>query len=126
MRFTDEEISLARQLRDRGLTWEPAVGHFVYDETDLIEVPSPFQERVYFILDMKHFLRRSGTVEQLKDRMLWLPQWHQARTIARDLGITDAALANQLADGQVLASGGELATLYRLILTALRARSTSH
>jgi hypothetical protein len=123
MHFTDEEIALARRMREQGLNWEPAVGHYVFDETGLIEVPSPFQEGVYFILDMKHFLRRSGSVDALKARMLWLPQWHQARKMARGLGVADATLAEQLADGRVLSSDGELSTLYRLIIEALQSNA---
>jgi hypothetical protein len=122
MHFTDDEISLSRRMREHGLSWEPAVGHYVYDETGLIEVPSPFQEQVYFILDMKHFLRRAGSMEALQTRMLWLPQWHQARGIARDLGIPDRKLSEQLASERALESGTELGTLYRLILAALRER----
>ena len=120
MRFAEEEIALARQLREHGLGWEPAVGHYVFDETGLIEVPSPFQERVYFILDLKHFLRRAGDIETLEARMLWLPQWHQARQIARALGIPDDEVARKLADGRVFASNAELSALYRLILGVLQ------
>jgi hypothetical protein len=122
MPFSDEEITLARQMRTRGLPWEPAVGHYVYDETGLIEVPSPFQPRVYFILDMKHFLRRAGDIESLKSRMFWLPQWHQARGLARDLGITDTKLAERLADEQAFESGAELRVFYQLIVETLEER----
>jgi hypothetical protein len=120
MLFSDEQIALARQMREHGLPWRPAVGHYVLDETELIEIPSPFQQRVYYILDMKHFLRRAGSVEALTDRMLWLPQWHQAREIAREMGISDAAVARQVADETVFAANAELSALYRLILSALR------
>jgi hypothetical protein len=123
MHFTDEEVDLACQMREQGLPWEPAVGHYVFDETGLIEVPSPFQKGVYFILDMKHFLRRAGSVEALKARMFWLPQWHQARRIARELGVLDTALVERLADGRAFASDAELSTLYRMILEALRNRA---
>jgi hypothetical protein len=125
MHFTAEQIALARQMRDHGLPWDPAVGHYVHDETGLIEIPSPFQQHVYFILDMKHFLRRAGTVDALKARMLWLPQWHQARKIARDLGIPDAVLTRQLANGQAFESDAELNTLYRLIIEALQSGRAS-
>jgi hypothetical protein len=120
MLFGDEEITLARQMRKYGLPWEPGVGHYVFDEAGLIEVPSPFQERVYFILDMKHFLRRAGSIEALKAGMFWLPQWHQARRIVRSLGIADAMLARKLAEGRAFESDAELRTLYRLIVQALR------
>jgi hypothetical protein len=120
MMFSEEQIEIARQMRDAGLVWEPAVGHYVYDETGLIDAPSPFQENVYFILDMKHFLRRSGTVEELKRRVFWLPQWHQVRQIARDCNISDAAQAERLRQNNALESGDELSLLYGMVLDALK------
>ncbi len=120
MLFGDEEISLARQMREAGLPWEPGVGHYVFDEAGLIEIASPFQDRVYFILDIKHFLRRAETVEALKAGMFWLPQWHQARKTARELGIADAMLLQHLADSGALETNAELSTLYRLIIQALQ------
>lgn len=119
MTFTDDEIGLARQMRDHGLPWEPAVGHFVFDETGLIDAPSPFQPRVYFILDIKHFLRRAGDIATLTSRVFWLPQWHQARALARGLGITDSTLVQRLVAERALESQSELRLLYGLISEAL-------
>lgn len=119
MTFTDDEISLARKMRDQGLPWEPTVGQYVFDETAMIDAPSPFQHRVYFILDMKHFLRRSGDVATLKARMFWLPQWHQARALGRGLGITDTRLAERLVAERALESQSELRFLYELLVEAL-------
>ncbi len=51
MRYTEAEIELARQLRRNGLAWEPQAGNYVYDETAFCKQPSPFQDRVYFILN---------------------------------------------------------------------------
>jgi hypothetical protein len=123
MVFSGEEIALARRMRDEGLCWKPAVGHYVFDETGLIEAPSPFQPRVYFILDMKHFLRRAGDVENLKSSVFWLPQWHQARALARELGISDEVLAERLIAERALESQSELLLLYRLIRGALFRRA---
>lgn len=113
--ITENEITLAGQMRDLGLAWEPSVGHYVYDEAGLIEVPSPFQPKVYFILDLKHFLRRADTIETLKSKMYWLPQWHHARQIARDLGISEGTLTEKLLQQEVFSQEKELETLYRLI-----------
>jgi hypothetical protein len=123
MRFTEEQITAARRLRDAGLPWDPSPGDFVYDEQGLIERPSPFQNRVYFILDLKHFLRRSGTIEQLKQAMFWLPQWQQARQLLRDLGVGDAEIAAMLEAQNAIASGRELLVLYDRIGQALESRS---
>lgn len=120
MPFSDAEISLARDLQTAGLPWHPAVGHYVYDHTQLIDAPSPFRPGVYFILDLKHFLRRAGTLTALQQRLCWLPQWHQARALARTLGVRDADLQALLLDTDALARGNELITLYRAILSRLR------
>jgi hypothetical protein len=117
--FTQEEIGLCRRLRDAGLPWEPGVGHFVYDEAELIEAPSPFQDRVYFILDMKHFMRRSKTVEELKRAMFWLPLWHQARAVARELDVSDGEVVERLRTERALESRTELNTLLQLVLGRL-------
>lgn len=55
MRFSQEEMTTAKRLRERGLAWNPHPGHYVWDENGLIEKSSPFQEGIYFILDLKHF-----------------------------------------------------------------------
>lgn len=122
MTFSGEEISTARMMRDSGLGWEPAVGHFVFDETALIELPSPFQPSVFFILDMKHFLRRSGDVETLKKRMFWLPAWSDAREIARRLEIADHVVRDRLISERAIERGKERLVLYKLILENLSGR----
>ena len=113
--FTDEELQLAQLFKAYGLDWTPQVGHYVLDQSNLIECPSPFQDRVYFILDLKHFLRRSGTLDSLKDRMCWLPNWEQARHLLREIGVTSNALAQRLYDTRAIALGTERLELYRMI-----------
>jgi hypothetical protein len=119
VRFSDPLIARARALRSLGLAWEPSPGHFVWDEQSLIEKPSPFQEGVYFILDLKHFLRRAGTLEALKEAFVWLPTWHDAREILGNLGVTHATVASRLASQQAVESRNELMVLYDLIAEQL-------
>ncbi len=117
--FTNEQIDLARRLKQAGLEWQPRPGHYVYDEAGMIEPPSPFQERVYFILDLKHFLRRSGTIDELKRGMTWLPLWHQAREIASRVEIDDATITSRLSAADAFVQRRELDLLYTLILERL-------
>lgn len=119
MHFSDECIELARKLRDAGLNWQPAVGHYVYDEAGLIEAPSPFRARIYFILDLKHFLRRSETIERLAEAMFWLPDWDQTRALLRERGVSDAEQGNALSCSDVWESGSELTILYQLLLNRI-------
>lgn len=122
MRYSQDEIQLARRLRDAGLSWEPGPGHYVYDEAGLIEQPSPFQPRVYFILDLQHFLRRSGDLHRLKQAMFWLPDYQQCREILRALGVPNGRVAAELGSGDALVLGEELQTLYTMIFDRLTER----
>jgi hypothetical protein len=120
MQFSAEEMQWAKHLRDLGLCWEPRPGHYVWDETGCIEQPSPFQEGVYFILDLKHFLRRTGTLDALKAAMIWLPTWHDARDILAAMGVKHAVVAEALQAQTALEHREELLALYRLIASHLR------
>lgn len=120
MRFSQQEIDAARRLKELGLNWFPAPGQFVFDEAGVIEQPSPLQKRVYFILDLKHFLRRAGTVDHLKLALFWLPTWHDARELLRLQGVADEEVADALRVARSIESGSELSTLYRLLETGLK------
>ena len=118
--FSETEIKLARQLRDNGLTWEPAVGHYVYDESGLCEKGSPFQERVYFILNHAYFMQLIGGVDRFKAEMLWLPTWEDLRAIIRGFGYSDADVAQYLVAKQSIVTGEERLDLYRFVDLHLR------
>lgn len=113
--FSDEELELAQLFKAFGLEWTPCPGMYVLDQSDLIECDSPFQGRVFFILDLKHFLRRAGTLEQLKDRVCWLPTWEQARRLLADMGVPPGPIAQRLIDSRALVDGTERLELYRMI-----------
>ena len=60
MRFTEQEIKAAQQLEELGLQWTPQAGHYVFDPTEFCKAPSPFQDRVYFILNYPYFMKAAG------------------------------------------------------------------
>ena len=115
MRFSDEEIVIARRLHQVGLPWEPQAGHYVYDETGFCKQTSPFQERVYFILNYDYFMKAVGGVERFKQIMFWLPTWHDARRLLEQQGVTDAEVADRLQRKDAIARGAERYELYQLI-----------
>jgi hypothetical protein len=119
MYFTTALIDRAKTLRSLGLAWDPKPGHYVWDENALIGKPSPFQKGVYFILDLKHFIRRAGTLEALKESLVWLPTWHDAREILHAMGVSDADVASRLVSEKAIESRDELAVLYDLIAEQL-------
>ena len=119
MRFSDAEIEAARRLRSGGLSWEPKAGHYVYDETGFCKQTSPFQERVYFILNYPYFIRTVGGVQRFKEIMLWLPTWDDLREILREFGVTDFDVACSLAEQKAIESGREREALYEMVETCL-------
>ncbi|MEZ6137634.1 MAG: hypothetical protein R3C53_22330 [Pirellulaceae bacterium] len=114
-KFCPEELDLAQLFKAYGLDWTPAVGHYVLDQSGLIGSESPFQDGVYFILDLKHFLRRSITIEAMKASLCWLPDWQDARAILDGLGVPPDVVAQRLQESQAILSGSERLELYRLI-----------
>ena len=124
MRFSSEEIEGAKRMRESGLAWEPQPGHYVWDDRGLIEKPSPFQEGIYFILDLKHFLRRAGTIEVLKQEPVWLPTWHDARAILRSEGVRDSDVARRLDATRAIENQTELLVLYELIAERLSGKDS--
>lgn len=124
MQFTDEEIKLARQLREAGLAWEPQAGHYVYDGTGFCKQTSPFQEKIYFILNYDYFMRTVGGVERFKQIMLWLPTWDDARRQLKMLGVPDRLVVDRLERARAIEQGNERFVLYQLIESALAERTT--
>ena len=122
MQFSQEEIEMARELRRLGLKWEPCVGHYVYDENRSCPKGSPFQDRVYFILNYDCFMNHLGGVERFKEVMLWLPTWHDAREMLQSLGVSDEKVALRLQGCRALESRKELLILYEMIAESLRDR----
>jgi hypothetical protein len=85
--FDDRLQQLALKLKKEGLQWHPHVGCFVWDPDGAIEAPSPFPNRVYFILSMPRFLDIFGTVDEMVEKLVWLPTWHQGHILCRRLGL---------------------------------------
>lgn len=115
VRFSDEELDIAQLLKAYGLPWKPACGHYVLDQSQLINRTSPFQDRVFFILDMSHFLRLAGSEERMVEGLCWLPTWEQAREILRNEQVDDRVVEQRLKESGAIVSGTERLELYRLI-----------
>ena len=118
--FDERHCRAALQLKEAGLPWHPHVGCFVWDREGCIEVPSPFPERIYFILNLGHFLRLLGSIEDVVQKLVWLPTWHQARQIGAKLGIEDKELSDIFSGSAVPGPGQDLLALYGRILENLR------
>ncbi|OUT60885.1 MAG: hypothetical protein CBB71_06360 [Rhodopirellula sp. TMED11] len=119
MRFSDLEIEAARRLRRGGLSWVPRAGNYVYDETGLCKQASPFQDKLYYILNDPYFTRAVGGVVRFKEIMLWLPTWDDLRGGLRGLGVYDADVARLLRERKAIKSGQERLALYELLESRL-------
>mgnify|MGYP006281316459 CR=1 FL=1 len=117
--FTDRICRTAKQMKEKGLTWRPHVGCFVWDEKELIQVSSPFPHRVYFILNVGHFIKRFETIDNIADKLVWLPTWHQARLVCTSLNISAHRIKEVVQQHESASPETELVALYELILDHL-------
>lgn len=124
-RFTDEQICQAKRLKGLGLPWIPEAGHFVLDPLGFCPQPSPFQDRVYFILNYDYFMKKVGGVDRFKEIMVWLPTWYDARQLLRLFDVPDSDVARHLAEQKSIEYGDELSALLELLTDVLRQRQTS-
>ena len=118
--FEERLCRQALDLKTLGLPWRPHVGCFVWDVHNLIEVDSPFPGNIYFILSLPRFIEIFGSIENVIDKLVWLPTWHQARLLCRRLGIQDDDIAGSLQFNKRTSPSEELRQLYKLIANAIR------
>ena len=119
MPFDQQHCQGAAQLKKRGLPWTPHVGCFVWDPHEIIEVTSPFPGRVYFILNLGHFLRIFGSLEEICKNLVWLPTYHQARLLCDQVGVDREEISAVLGSAENIRAGDELLALYKMILCRL-------
>ena len=120
MPFDDDICQRALEMKESGLTWQPHVGCFVWDPDELITPASPFPGRIYFILSLQRFIEIFDSSEQIAAKLVWLPTWHQARLLCRQLGISDQAIDAQGNADHDLSPGEDLLHVYGLIAEALK------
>ena len=111
---------LAAKLKGHGLVWQPHVGCFVWDPNKNIKADSPFPLRIFFILNLQRFIDIFGSIQEIADKLVWLPTWHQARLICQQLKISDQAVAKIIQNNQPLSLDREIISIYELILDALK------
>lgn len=118
--FDDRLMDLALDLKNSGLPWSPHVGCFVWDRHGVISTPSPFPKGIYFILSIKRFLKIFGDVEQMKERLVWLPTWYQAMQVCQQLQISRSEIDRDGPAKEYFAAEDELIRLYRVIAQKLK------
>ncbi len=122
MVFDIQTCQLAQEMKRLGIDWRPHVGCFVWDPDNTIEVDSPFPHRIYFILSLPRFIDIFGSLEAIAKKLVWLPTWHQARLLCKQLNVSDDAVADIWQGTTAFSAGKELPQIYELIINTLQKR----
>jgi hypothetical protein len=120
MPFDERICRRALEMKKCGLVWRPHVGCFVWDPDEFITPTSPFPGRIYFILSISRFIEIFDTIEQMVEKLVWLPTWHQTRLICRKLGISDKVFEEGRNQDQALSPGEDLLYIYGMIVEAIK------
>jgi hypothetical protein len=77
---------------------------------------------MYFILNLGHFLRIFGSLDDISKKLVWLPTYHQARLLCDQVGVDQEEVSAVLASAETIRPGDEILELYKMILHRLEAR----
>lgn len=122
MPFNAQQCRVALALKEAGLPWAPHVGCFVWDPNGYIPASSPFPGRIYFILNLEHFLKYFPSFEVMSQQLIWLPTWHQTRLLCAQFGVENEEIRGLWKTSGALSPGDDLFSLYVLLLGVLRQR----
>ena len=92
--FHLRHCQVAAELKQAGLPWTPHVGCFVWDRDGHTTAGSPFPHRIYFILDPRRFLQIFPSVDEMTEKLIWLPTEHQARLLCVQFKVSQKAIAS--------------------------------
>ena len=120
MPFDERICRRALEMKNSGLKWRPQVGCFVWDPDEFIKPASPFPGRIYFVLSLARFIEIFDTIEQMTRKLVWLPTWHQARLVCRQLGINNEVFEKQRQRCPSSQPVEELLGIYGLIIETLK------
>jgi hypothetical protein len=54
-------------------------------------------------------------VEELKERVCWLPTWEQSRKLLSDMGVPASTVSQRLDESRAIIDGTERLELYRML-----------
>ncbi|MDZ7663801.1 MAG: hypothetical protein U5K27_00455 [Desulfotignum sp.] len=120
--FSHRHTEMAEKLKETGLPFHPHVGCFVWDPQEVIKSPSPFPNRIYFILSLQRFLDIFGNKENIKKQLVWLPTWHQARVLCEKMDIGTDQIASLWQKEANMSPGEDLLAIYSILYETLKKR----
>jgi hypothetical protein len=118
-------LEAARDLKRAGLPWSPHAGCFVWDPDEAIPAPSPFPNRVYFVLNLGRFTDLLGSMEAVREWLVWVPTWTQAQALQAAYGAESSGVIDSGAPAVEGAVGDPAAVLvmrYRAIQAVVSAQ----
>lgn len=118
--FEDRICRQALELKRLGLKWQPHVGCFVWDVGNAIQVDSPFPGNIYFILSLPRFIEIFGSIEDIIERLVWLPTWHQARILLERLEMSEKNMTHQFRPDVSSSPSDDLLRLYERLAEAIK------
>ena len=124
--FDRSVVEMAYSLKTHGLEWHPRVGNFVWDQHRTLPMPSPFPERVYFVLNISRFLKFFSTLEEMQEKLVWIPTMYQALEICRQLGIQTGRLWQTELEAPLSDPKLELLRIYNRIDQRLQQLTQEH
>jgi hypothetical protein len=119
--FDMRHCLVAAELKQAGMPWTPHVGCFVWDRDGHIAASSPFPHRIYFILNLGRFQQIFTSIENVTEKLIWLPTEHQTRLLCARFGVMQKTDTTGEVPLEHRAPGDTLLALYRLLLDTLRA-----
>ncbi len=120
--FDRQLCEMAAELKEAGLIWSPHVGCFVWDRDEHITVASPFPGRIYFILNLGRFLEIFKSIDNMTEKLIWLPSWHQARLLCDRHGVDKQTIFDLHKREEPATATDEALFLYEILLEALRSK----
>ena len=122
--FDMRHCLVAAELKQAGMPWTPHVGCFVWDRDGHIAASCPFPHRIYFILNLGRFQQIFTSIEDVTEKLIWLPTEHQARLLCAQFDVHETAVAAQWSPREPLFPADPLFALYCLLLDTVRTRTT--
>lgn len=117
--FDQRVLDAALRMKRLGLAWRPHIGCFVWDHDQRIVAPSPFPLNVYFMLSLRHFLTLLGSLDKIREALVWVPTWHQAHLVWLQLGDSPKTLLTSFQQNHCASAADALLFLYHRISDAL-------
>ena len=123
MPFDERICHRAMEMKQHGLAWRPHVGCFVWDPDEHIQPDSPFPGRIYFMLSLKRFIDIFESIEQMAEKLVWLPTRYQAQLIYQQMAGSGAAIESGRSNDHTVSAIEELFQIYGLIIDALKEKT---